>query len=226
MAKKAVLEVSGEPIKLKKKLKKSKPEERKTKAEVAMEAPAKPKKKRKKKNTAELLATDPDRAMKRLQETAASHGIVVTQEELRVENPELVFLRTYERIFKRLLKFRKKMERQMNAGDTIQSRDVYAYNVLCNQTREVMADMRSLIDMTQMAETLCVEALDPLAKASAQAVTTMLMTVQSTLRSKAPGVMEDVMAEIKNAGGQIGIDLKAQLDSSRSKLHQLLAQSK
>lgn len=240
---KKILDVSGEvkpklrkkeeSPKLKKKSAKPKKQEdeiRKTKAEKAAEKEDKPKKKKaskKKKRVGDLLAaSDRETALSRLEEHAAIAGVLIPQDALSVENPEAVFLQTYQRIFKRLRRFSRKMEKTMSRGDTIQSRDVYAYNVLCNQTREVMADMRSLIDMTQMAETLCSEALDPLAKTSAQAVTTMLMTVQSVLRSQAPHLIEDVMNELKKSGAEIGTDLNNQLHLSRSRLTSILTQSR
>lgn len=183
--KRKVLDVSGDvkskpskkkapPEKVKKKPKQDE-EIRKTKAEKAAEKEDKPKKKkvgkRKKKRVGDLLAeSDKESAIARLEQHAAIAGVYVPQEALQVENPEAVFLQTYQRIFKRLRKFSRKMEKTMGAKDKdIQSRDVYALNVLYNQTREVMADMRSLIDMTALAETLCAESLDPLAKTSAQA---------------------------------------------------------
>lgn len=238
--KRKVLDVSGEapklskkkapPEKVKKKPKKDE-EIRKTKAEKAAEKEDKPKKKKvgkKKKRVGDLLAeSDKESAIARLEQHAAIAGVYVPQEALQVDNPEAVFLQTYQRIFKRLRKFSRKMEKTMGAKDKdIQSRDVYALNVLYNQTREVMADMRSLIDMTALAETLCAEALDPLAKTSAQAVTTMLMTVQSVLRSTAPHLIEAVMDELKKSGAEIGTDLNNQLSNSRSRLTSILTQSR
>lgn len=86
--------------------------------------------------------------------------------------------------------------------------------------------MRSLIDMSQLAETLCSEALDPLAKTSAQAVTTMLMTVQSTLREHAPAHLEVVMNDLKKSGSEIGAELNSQLMQSRARLNGILTQSR
>jgi hypothetical protein len=216
----------------KKKAKKDDTEIRKTKAEKASESmDKKPKKKigkkRRKASVADLLVEDKDQALARIEQHAAIAGVVLHPDDLvSVENPEAIFLKTYQRIFKRLQLFRRKMERTMKKSKTIQSRDVYAYNVLCNQTREVMADMRSLIDMSQMAETLCLEALDPMAKTSAQAVTTMLMSVQSVLRSEAPQHLEVVMKALIKCGGEIGNDLNNQLTNSRAKLLGLLTQSR
>lgn len=241
---KKTLDVSGDvPLKRKKKTedapkkKRAKADSddiRPTKAEKAAEAMDKPKKKKAKKrgkkgkSVAELLTSDDrETAIARIEQHAAVAGVILHPDDLAaVENPEAIFLQTYQRIFKRLRSFSRKMERTMKKSKVIQSRDVYAYNVLCNQTREVMADMRSLIDMSTMAETLCTESLDPLAKMSAQAVTTMLMSVQSTLREIAPQHLESVMNELKKSGSDIGADLNNQLMLSRAKLSGILTQSR
>lgn len=241
--KKKVLDVTGddlpkkrkkveEPKLKKKKAKADDTEVRKTKAEKAAEAMDKPKKKKKskrsKKTVADLLTSeDRSQALARIEEHAALAGVVIHPDDIAsVENPEAIFLQTYQRIFKRLSMFRRKMERTMRKSKQVQSRDVYAYNVLCNQTREVMADMRSLIDMSQLAETLCTESLDPLAKTSAQAVTSMLMTVQSTLREHAPAYLEVVMTDLKKSGADIGAELNAQLMQSRARLNGILTQNR
>lgn len=223
-----VLDVSGElPKKKKKKVVKDVPEKKvaKKKKVTEQEAPIK-KKKRKKQRVGDLLRADPEQAVARIEQHAALAGVVIPADIVTVENPEAVFLLTYQKIFRRLRRFSRKMEREMSRGDKIQSRDVYALNVLYNQTREVMADMRSLIDMSVMAETLCTESLDPLARTSAQAVTTMLMTVQSVLREHAPQQIEVVMDELKKAGGDIGTDLNNQLMLSRTRLTSLMTQSR
>lgn len=241
--KKKVLDVSGDtntPLMKKKakvdteskkeKVKKSKKEEVKTKAEKAHDLPVVQKKRKKKgkKSIAELLVSDKDQALARIEQHASIAGIVVHPDDLAaVENPEAVFLLTYQKIFRRLRKFSRKMERTMGRKDKdIQSRDVYALNVLYNQTREVMADMRSLIDMGTLAETLCSESLDPMAKTSAQAVTTMLMSVQATIREVCPQYLETIMVALKKSGAEIGTDLNNQLTASRSRLTGILTQSR
>lgn len=232
---KKTLDVSGEVPAERKKKKPKKDKVVKTKAEKAAETMDKPKKKkaasgtkkRKKKRVADLLHEDKDQALARIEEHAALAGVVLHPDDLvAVENPEAIFLKTYQRIFRRLQLFRRKMEKTMKKSKRVESRDVYAYNVLCNQTREVMADMRSLIDMSQMATTLCDESLDPLAKTSAQAVTTMLMTVQSTLREHAPQQLEVIMKSLAKSGGDIGKSLDEQLQRSRATIHSILTQSR
>lgn len=224
--------VETKPVKVKKKEEvKVKKKQKPNKAETVMakvDTPKPKKKSKKKKSVAILLSEDRDQALIRLETHAAMAGVIVHPDDLAgVTNPEAVFLLTYQKIFRRLRKFSGKMEKSMGKkGTQIQSRDVYALNVLYNQTREVMADMRSLIDMSTLAETLCVEALDPMAKTAAQAVTTMLMTVQSTLRTIAPKHLEAIMEELKKSGSEIGTELNNQLQSSRGRLNGILTQSR
>lgn len=80
---------------------------------------------------------------------------------------EKEFLEEYQYWFTRLQRLTRKKLKQVYANN-MSSRDIYALNILVSQQRELIADIRSVTDMSEHASRLAQGMLQPMIQAIAQ----------------------------------------------------------
>jgi hypothetical protein len=107
------------------------------------------------------------------------------------------WIHTYEIMFKRLRKIMRTVEAKVMASNS--SQDIYALMALYNQMREVIADIRSMIDLTQNTQRIIDNVLYPMVRDISNNYVDAIFMIKKTLRS--------------NVESEKYIDLKAEIDN-------------
>lgn len=168
---------SDKPVKAKKKKKTSL-------EDVDIELPAK--KKKKKSRNKELIAEKRDRKKDKL--AASVPALEGTLETMIKENPQIREhdqFQEYVDIFNSLQKIARIKEEQCE-NNKAQSKDVYALMQIYNQMRDVIADIRALKDITQVADQINVDVLEPFASTTASILMEMYQSMEQLARKTLP----------------------------------------
>lgn len=147
-----------------------------------------PKKKKKKKPSPAELKTKAQSLKKHVREEMDD---VDSQLEGFTDN---TWIHTYEIMFRRLKKIMRKVESK--AINSESATDIYALMALYNQMREVIADIRSMIDLTQNTQRIIDNILYPLVRDISNNYVDAIFMIKKTLRAN---VDSDRYIELKSS---------------------------
>lgn len=106
------------------------------------------------------------------------------------------WMKTYELMFNKLQSIMRKVENKV--ASTEKAADIYALMALYNQMREVIADIRSMVDLTQNTQKIIDNILYPLVRDISNNYVDAIFLIKKTLRS--------------NVEGEKYIELKSEID--------------
>lgn len=135
--------------------------------------------------------------------------------------PEAVFKREY----KKMLRYNARLIRRMNdqLEQQMSSRDIYALSTLMSQQREVIADLRTLVDMSEQVEMVQRQVLTPFVSESVQLVTDTYYQLRKLITEvSTPKQTQFALRQLEELIKQVGIGLQAGNESARDKLNQIL----
>lgn len=137
---------------------------------------------------------------------------------------EALFLAEFERMLRyNSLLIRKLNKRLNDAGATLNSRDIYALSTLMSQQREVIADVRSITDMSQQAEMLVSGALTPFVSDTTQYVTDIYYQIRKLLRETTkPKDTQFALNHLDELVRQLGMGIQRSHEQARSKIVEVL----
>ena len=147
--------------------------------EIEEEQP-KPKKKKKKVNHTELkskavaLRTDVSMDMQSIE--------MEMQEKKEQQLTDNTWMNTYEVMFKKLKRIMTNVENKVLNSDS-GSNDIYALMALYNQMREVIADIRSMMDLTQNTQRIIDQILYPLVRDISNNYVDAIFMINKNLRA-------------------------------------------
>lgn len=107
------------------------------------------------------------------------------------------WIHTYEIMFRKLKKIMRTVENKVVASESAQ--DIYALMALYNQMREVIADIRSMIDLSQNTQRIIDNILYPMVRDISNNYVDAIFMIKKTLRS--------------NVDSERYIELKAEIDN-------------
>jgi nucleotide-binding universal stress UspA family protein len=110
----------------------------------------------------------------------------------------------YRAMFENAVDLAQRLEQQM--AERVNSRDVYALNTLYSQIRELIADMRSTRDVTQIVSELQRRACDPFVKLMGQVIIDMFFAMQSNISAlvKNNDIREELIKKLQNLAADQG----------------------
>lgn len=158
-------DVASSPVRIDYGAPEDKPKKKKKKpstALVVVEAKPKEEEGKKKKKKKPKTVEGAKRKLARLQEEVSSELALIEEMPVAVSSQEQLQLEEYLHMFRKLGKLIRKAEKQcMKSG---QSRDYYALCTLMSQQREVIADIRSVSDMSGQVGQLETDMLQPMVR--------------------------------------------------------------
>lgn len=156
----------------------------------------------------------------------ASEGIEEELEELRqraTSTTEKDYLDEYMHLFVTNQRMIRKLERQMLTADFVQQRDVYALSALYSQQREIIADIRSISDMTQQVEMLQNTALTPFASEVTQHVTDVYYLMRKLITEIGrPKEVQFGLKQLDDLVKQLGMGIRDSHSQAQQRMHDIL----
>lgn len=210
-------ELAIEPEKKKKKKKKVKSLE---------DEVVKKKKKKKKESTSLSVAEKRTKKHKKLKQSASVHASQL--ETLIQNNPQIKEhdqFQEYVYIFESLQGIaRIKEEQCLDKDKGAQSKDIYALMQVYNQMRDVIADIRALRDISQVADQFGTDVLEPFAQTTASILMDFYQSVdqlaRKSLTNEQIGAFTNALKIYTKASG---ISLQAAYEVSRNKTLEVLS---
>lgn len=135
--------------------------------------------------------------------------------------PEAVFKAEY----KRMLEYNAKLIRRMNQQlrENLTSRDIYALSTLMSQQREVIADLRTLVDMSEQAEMVQRQVLVPFVSDTTQLLTDVYFQLRKLItETSMPKQTQFALRQVEELVRQFGQGLQNSHNNSKEKLLQIL----
>lgn len=131
------------------------------------------------------------------------------------------WLDTYKLMFRKLRKIMRKVEKRIIGSE--KATDIYALMALYNQMREVIADMRSMIDLSQNTERITEQVLYPFTRDISNSYVDSIYRLMKVLRLHVDG---EKYAEIKSEFDRVmrehGKYIQSSFDKSCQRLSALL----
>lgn len=219
--KRSVVEAEDEKLLKRKKKKKSS----KSKEMAIIESEPKKKKKKKKSRSKESIAERRESKKNKLANNVpALEGAL---ESMIQENPQIKEhdqFQEYVDIFTSLQDIARIKEEQCR-NNNAQSKDVYALMQVYNQMRDVIADIRALKDITQVADQINVDVLEPFAQSTASILMDLYQSVEQLARKTLQ--QDEIMpfvTQLKAYTKGAGVSLQEAYQNSNSKTIEVLSE--
>ena len=128
---------------------------------------------------------------------------------------------TYHLMFKKLRKIMRATEKRV--VDSEKSTDIYALMALYNQMREVIADLRSMIDLSQNTQRIIDQVLYPLTRDISNNYIDSIYKTMKSLRMQVDGEkFTELRSELEKFMGEHGKYIQAAYEKSSQRLSDLL----
>lgn len=175
-----------------------------------------PKKKKKKK-----ASLDGAKRKKEKLQAAITTDLATIENLPAVSSQEKEQLDEYLHMFRKLAKLIRKAEKQcMKSG---QSRDYYALCTLMSQQREVIADIRSVSDMSGQVTQLDTNMLQPMARSIGQNMLDGFYQIRKLLvETTRPEETQFALSKLNEITQEQGKFLQAQYGNANDKIHQIM----
>ncbi len=186
--------------------------------------PKKKKKKKKSKDKELTVSKKRDNKKKKLKEKAQ---VMEGQLEVLIHNnpniKEHDQFQEYVYIFESLQDIARIKEEQCR-NNKAQSKDVYALMQVYNQMRDVIADIRALRDISQVADEICVDVLEPYAQSSAGTLMDFYQNIEQYARRNLDDhQITPFVKQLKMYAKAGGAALQSAYEISNSKTLQVLS---
>lgn len=135
--------------------------------------------------------------------------------------PEAVFKAEYHK----MLRFNSRLIRRMNdqLKEQLSSRDIYALSTLMSQQREVIADLRTIVDMSEQVTMVERQVLIPFVSDATQLLTDVYFQLRKLLaETTIPKQTQFSLRKLDELVQQFGMGMQASHESSKEKLYQIL----
>lgn len=175
-----------------------------------------PKKKKKKKASLDGAKRKKDKL-----QAAISTDLATIENLPVVSTQEKEQLDEYLHMFRKLAKLIRKAEKQcMKSG---QSRDYYALCTLMSQQREVIADIRSVSDMSGQVNQLDMDMLQPMARSIGQNMLDGFYQIRKLLvETTRPEETQFALSKLNEITQEQGKFLQAQYSNANEKVHRIM----
>ena len=135
--------------------------------------------------------------------------------------PEAVFKEQYQQMLDYNSRLIKRMNNQLR--ENLTSRDIYALSTLMSQQREVIADLRTLVDMRSQAEMVQSQVLVPFSSDITQLITDIYYQLRKLItETSAPKHTQFSLRQLEDLVKQFGMGLQAGHNASKEKLFTIL----
>lgn len=135
--------------------------------------------------------------------------------------PEAVFKREYTN----MLRFNAKLIERLNTQleSALSSRDIYALSTLMSQQREVIADLRTIVDMSEQVEMVQRQVLVPFVSDTTQLLTDVYFQLRKLLaETTIPKQTQFSLRQLDELVKQFSAGLQTSHEMSKEKLLQIL----
>lgn len=135
--------------------------------------------------------------------------------------PEAVFKREYVK----MLKFNARLIKRMNSQleTQLSSRDIYALSTLMSQQREVIADLRTIVDMSEQVDMVQRQVLTPFVSDITQLITDIYFQLRKSIaETSMPKQTQFALSHLDELLKQFGTGVQSAHLSSKEKLFQIL----
>lgn len=166
-----------------------------------------------------------DRATKRLPDLAAEgeflEAEIASMDLDGMGGPEAVFKREYTNMLEFNAKLIKRLNTQLEGA--LSSRDIYALSTLMSQQREVIADLRTIVDMSEQVEMVQRQVLVPFVSDTTQLLTDVYFQLRKLIaETSVPKQTQFALRQLDELVKQFGAGLQTSHEVSKEKLLQIL----
>jgi hypothetical protein len=135
--------------------------------------------------------------------------------------PEAVFKREYVSMLQFNAKLIKRLNTQLES--TLSSRDIYALSTIMSQQREVIADLRTIVDMSEQVEMVQRQVLVPFVSDTTQLLTDVYFQLRRLItETSTPRQTQFALNQLDDLVKQFGSGLQTTHETSKDKLYQIL----
>lgn len=170
------------------------------------------------------------RKRKRLRSKGVEDKALVDSEEVQellnreVPAGEREYMNELQHMFKTLRRLIRKMERNMLLAEMPSGKDSYALSTMYSQQREIIADMRTLTDMSQQAQLLVDSVLRPMGNQLVQYTTDVFYQARKLVQETSnPKHTQRALDELGSLFKQLGIGMQASVEEAAQKTHESIA---
>lgn len=142
-------------------------------------------------------------------------------DEQAEEFADSTWVNTYHVMFRKLRKIMRATEKRV--VDSEKAADIYALMALYNQMREVIADLRSMIDLSQNTQRIIDQVLYPLTRDISNNYVDSIYKTMKSLRAHVDGEkFAELRVELEKVMGEHGKYIQAAYEKSSQRLSDLL----
>lgn len=135
--------------------------------------------------------------------------------------PEAVFKKEYVKMLKFNARLIKRLNEQLQTQ--LSSRDIYALSTLMSQQREVIADLRTIVDMSDQVDMVQRQVLVPLVSDMTQLITDIYFQLRKVItETSIPKQTQFALQQLDELVKQFGTGLHSAQASSKDRLFQIL----